>query len=330
MHSLQQLLAFAGTAKHRSFARAARAQGCAPSTLAKSVLRLERSLGVKLFHRTTRQVALTPDGEQLYARCQRVLAEVEDLQTVAAGTRSQVSGTLRIDMPVSYGRRVVVPLLARLAQQHPSLEFDLRLSDTQIDVIKEGVDLAIRIGELQDSSLVARRFASQTLKLCASPAYLERAGRPRTLDDLRSREAVAFRMPSTGRDRPWQFLRRGEGVSIPVRSRLRIGDGDAMVQAAINGTGLIQVPDYIAEDALARGELVELLPTLRPPPMPISAVYPSQRLLPPRVRVVLDALSALSGDTPLSPPSAPRSGSGSRPCRRPRSARRTSCRNPSG
>ncbi|MGH8518441.1 MAG: LysR family transcriptional regulator, partial [Panacagrimonas sp.] len=126
MHTLQQLLSFAETAKHHSFARAAHGLGCAPSTLAKSVLRLEHSLGVKLFHRTTRQVTLTPDGERLFARCQRVLAEVEDLQAVAAGTRDQVGGALRIDMPSSFGRRFVVPLLAQLAQRHPALEFDLR------------------------------------------------------------------------------------------------------------------------------------------------------------------------------------------------------------
>lgn len=294
MSSLQQFFAFAETAKHQSFARAAHGMGCAPSTLAKSVMRLEQSLGVKLFHRTTRQVNLTPDGERLYARCQRVLAEVEDLQSLAAGTRTGVSGSLRIDMPVTFGRRIVLPVLAQLAELHPALEFDLRLSDAQIDIVKEGVDLAIRIGELQDSTMVARRFATQTLKLCASPAYIERHGRPRTVAELASHAAVTFRMPSTGRDRPWQFSRRGEVISLPMQSRVRIGDGEAMVQAAINGMGLIQVPDYIAEDALARGELVELLPTMRPPPMPISAVYPSQRLLPPRVRVVVDALVELS------------------------------------
>lgn len=294
MHTLQQLLSFAETAKHRSFARAAHTLGCAPSTLAKAVVRLERELGVKLFHRTTRQVSLTPDGEQLYARCQRVLAEVEDLQAVAAGTRSQVGGALRIDMPLTFGRRTIVPLLAQLAQQHPALEFDLRLTDTQIDVVKEGVDLAIRIGALQDSSLVARQIATQTLKLCASPAHLERHGRPRTIADLQAHPAIAFRMPGSGKERPWQFSRRGELISVPVPGRVRVSDGEAMVQAAVHGMGLVQVPDYIAQDALARGELVELLSSLRPPPMPISAVYPSQRLLPPRVRVVLEALAGLS------------------------------------
>lgn len=294
MHTLQQLLSFAETAKHRSFARAAHGLGYAPSTLAKSVMRLERSLGVKLFHRTTRQVTLTPDGEALYARCQRVLAEVEDLQAAAAGTRSQVCGSLRIDMPSTFGRKVVIPLLARLAQQHPALEFDIRLSDAHIDIVKEGVDLTIRIGELHDSGLVARRFCTQTLKLCASPAHIERHGRPRSLAELASHPAVAFRMPGTGRDRPWQFSRNGTPISQPVHGRVRIGEGEAMVEAAIGGMGVIQVPDYIAQDALDRGDLVELLPTMRPPAMPISAVYASQRLLPPRVRVVLEALSELA------------------------------------
>ena len=294
MSSLQQFVAFAETAKHRSFARAAKGLGCAPSTLAKSVLRLEQSLGVKLFHRTTRQVSLTPDGEALYERCQRVLAEVESLQAAAAGTRTLISGPVRIDMPVSFGRKVVIPVLARLAQQHPGLELDLRLSDSQIDLIKEGVDIAIRIGDLRDSAMVARPFAFQTLKLCASPAYLDRRGKPETLADLASHDAIVFRMPGTGRDRAWQLSQHHKTIEVPVQSRLRLSEGEAMVQAAVHGMGVIQVPDYIAEDALACGALVELLPSMRPAPMPISAVYPSKRLLPLRIRVVVKALCGLA------------------------------------
>jgi LysR family transcriptional regulator for bpeEF and oprC len=296
MQSLPQLLAFAEAAKHQSFARAARGLGCAPSTLAKSVLRLERSLGVKLFHRTTRQVSLTADGQNLYARCQRVLAELEELQATAASTRDRVGGSLRIDMPTSFGRRVVLPVLMQLAQDHPALEFDLRFSDVQVDIVKEGVDLAIRIGPLQDSTLVARPIATQTLRLCASPAYLEKNGRPKGIADLDSHPALLFRMPGTGRDRPWQFSVRGEIVELHRRGRMRFSEGEAMVQAAIDGLGLIQVPDYLVDAALASGTLAELLPRLRPPPMPISAVYPSQRLLPPRVRTVLDALSGIQQD----------------------------------
>jgi DNA-binding transcriptional LysR family regulator len=291
VQGLQQFLAFTETAKHGSFAAAAREVGTASSTLAKAVLRLEASLGVKLFHRTTRQVTLTPDGERLFHRCQRVLAEIEDLHADAAGTRASATGLLRIDMPIVFGRRVILPLLARLQQQHPGLELDLRLQDGYVDLVKDGIDLAIRVGALQDSSLVARRFASQTLLLVAGPGYLAQHGHPTSLRALAQHRAIVFRMPTTGRDRPWQFLQRGRAVTLHPASHMRLNDGEGMVQAAMLGQGIAQLPDYMVMDELADGRLVELLPSLRPAAMPISAVYPSQRLLPPRVRVVLEALT---------------------------------------
>lgn len=293
MQGLQQFLAFTETAKHGSFAAAARESGSAPSTLAKAVMRLEQSLGVKLFHRTTRQVTLTPDGERLYHRCQRVLAEIEDLHADAAGTRAAVTGTLRVDMPIVFGRRVILPLLARLKQQHPGLELDLRLQDGYVDLIKDGIDLAIRVGALQDSSLVARRFASQTLLLVASPAYLEQQGNPGSLRALAQHRAIVFRMPTSGRDRPWQFVQRGHAVMMHPRGELRLNDGEAMVHTALLGLGLAQLPNYMVMDELGDGRLVEVLPSLRPGATPISAVYPSQRLLPPRESVALEALSTL-------------------------------------
>ena len=293
MQGFQPFVAFAGTARHGSFASAARELGTAPSTLAKAVSRLEAQLGVKLFHRTTRQVQLTADGERLFRRCQRVLAEIEDLQAEAAGTRAAPSGTLRIDAPIVWGRRVLLPLLSRLVQRHPALQLDLRLQDVYIDLVKEGVDLAIRAGALADSSLVAKRFTSQTLVLCASPAYLEAHGTPRTIDQLGGHAAVVFRVPTTGRSRPWQLRTRGQPVELQPASRVQINDGEGLVAAACQGLGLTQVPDYMVSDPIARGDLVEVLPSCRPAPMPISAVYPSGRLVPPRVRLVLEALDEL-------------------------------------
>ena len=209
MHGLQQYVAFAETARHGSFASAARALGTVPSTLAKAVARLEAELGVRLFHRTTRQVTLTPDGERLYAHCQRLLAEVEDLRAEAAGTRMEPSGTLRVNLPICYGKQVVMPVLARLVQRHPVLRLDVRLQDGLVDLVQEGIDLAVRVGRLEDSSLVARRIDWQVLVLCASPAYLAACGVPGDVAALAAHAAIAFRMPSTGRSRPWQF-REGE------------------------------------------------------------------------------------------------------------------------
>lgn len=296
MKGLQQFVAFAQTAKLGNFAAASRELGVAPSTLAKSVARLEVGLGVKLFHRTTRQVRLTPDGERLYQRCQRVLSEIDELQAEAAGTRAIASGLLKVDAPVVWGMRKLVPMLGRLTREHPGLQLEVRLNDAYADLVRDGIDLAVRIGHLQDSSLVARRIDGQSMVLCASPRYIEEHGMPRRLDDLQRHAAVVFRLPSSGRNRPWQFSRRGGGtVELNPASRVRVNDGQGIVAALCEGIGICQVPGYMVTDELASGRLVELLPSLRPPPLPISLVYPSGRLVPARVRVAIEALGAMAG-----------------------------------
>lgn len=293
MHGLQQLLAFAETAKHGGFAAAAREQGQAPSTLAKAVARLERQLGVKLFHRSTREVRLTPDGERLFRRCQRVLAELDDLRAEASGTRAAPTGVLRVTAPVDYGKRHVLPRLIELQRRHPGLRLDMRLSDTQIDLVRDGIDLAVRIGALPDSTLVARRVDQQQPLLCATPGYLAEHGAPRRLDELAGHAAIVFRLPTTGRDRPWQFRQRGVPVELHPEPVLRAYESEGLLVALKSGVGLCQIPDLMVEGELARGELVEVLPSCRPEPMPIHLVYPSGRLVPARVRVAIDALDSL-------------------------------------
>jgi DNA-binding transcriptional LysR family regulator len=293
MQGFQQFLAFAETAKHGSFAAAARELGGAPSTVAKAVARLEAALRVKLFHRTTRQVSLTPDGERLFQRCQRVLAELDELEADAAGARAEVAGTLRVDLPIVYGRQLVMPVLAALQRQHPKLQLDVRLQDGYADLVRDGIDLAVRVGALQDSTLVARRFDRQALVLCASPRYLAERGTPHSVDDLKSHTAVVFRLPTSGRNRPWRLRQRERAVELQPGAAVRINDGEGMVAAARLGMGLVQLPNYLVDGELRRGELVEVLPSCRPEAEPISAVYPSGRLVPARVRVLLEALKPL-------------------------------------
>lgn len=292
-HSLQQMAAFAETARHGSFAAAARELGSAPSTLAKAVARLEESLQLKLFHRTTRQVSLTPDGERLYGRCERLLAEFEALQAEASGARDEPSGLLRVDLPIILGRESILPMLARLAARHPQLQLDVRLQDSYADLVKEGIDVAVRVGALKDSSLVAQRFASQAMVLVASRDYLRRNGTPRRLEDLSAHTALLFRMPSTGRDRPWRLRQGGREVELHPASRIRINDGDGLVAAVRLGLGIAQLPEYFLRRELAGGEVVEVLKSLRPPPLPISAVYPGARLVPARVRAFLRELRSV-------------------------------------
>ena len=183
-------------------------------------------------------------------------------------------------MPVFYGMRFVLPLLAGLQRQHPQLQIDVRLSDAQVDLVR-------------DSTLVARRVDRQQLVLCASPAYLATHGTPRRMEELAAHAAVVFRLPTSGRDRPWQLRQRGTQIELTPRPALRIDDGEGLVEALKLGMGLCQLPDMMVQAELARGDLVELLPSCRPEPMPIHIVYPSGRLLPQRVRVAIDALAAL-------------------------------------
>jgi LysR family transcriptional regulator, regulator for bpeEF and oprC len=293
MKGVQQFIAFAQTARRGSFAAAARDLGGSPSTLAKSVARLEASLGVKLFHRTTRQVSLTADGERLFHRCERVLAEIEDLQADAAGTRTAPGGTLRVDVPIYYGRHFVLPLLAALQREHPALTLEVRLQDGFADLVRDGIDLAVRIGTLRDSSLVARRIDAQRLVMVASPSYLRQHGTPTRLEHLSAHKAVAFRLPSSGRSRPWQLRQGRRAIEMSAVPAVQLSDTEALGAAARLGMGLCQVPDYVVQDDLASGDLVEVLAALQPEPMPISAVVPSGRLVPPRVRVALALLETL-------------------------------------
>lgn len=292
-HSLQQMAAFAETARHGSFAAAARELGSAPSTLAKAVARLEASLQVKLFHRTTRQVSLTPDGERLYGRCERLLADLEALQAEASGTREEPAGLLRVDLPIVMGLEFVLPVLARMAQRHPRLELDVRLQDGYADLVKEGIDVALRLGPLKDSTLVAQRVASQSMVLVASRAWIARNGTPRRLEDLDVHEALVFRMPTSGRDRPWHFRQGGKDVELHPPARIRINDGEGLVAAVRLGLGIAQLPEYFVRRELASGEVVEVLKSLRPAVMPVLAVYPGARLVPARVRAFLQELKTI-------------------------------------
>lgn len=292
MSGFSEFMAFAVAARHASFARAGRELGITASTVAKRILRLEERLGIKLFHRTTRQVTLTSDGEALFARCAKVLADIDEIESLAAGTSGEPRGQLRISMPITYGKRVVMPRLARLLSQHPGLQLDMRLTDSFCDLIKDGMDAAVRVGELDDSRLAAKRIDWQRLVLCASPAYLRQRGKPAHPDHLEQHTFVLFRNPTSGRERPVQLQIDGRLRDFHPIARALINDGEGMVEAARNDAGLAQVPRFMADDALADGSLVEVLAAYAPPAQPISLVWPGNRLLPARMRLLIETLSS--------------------------------------
>lgn len=292
MASLDLIASFVAAGRLSSFAGAARELGLSASAVAKNVARLEADLRVRLFHRTTRQVRLTQDGEALLDRCRRILEDVDALGALTSQSTGALTGTLRIDVPVTYGKQVVLPVLSHLMRRHPELRVDVRFSDRFADLVKEGLDAAIRIGDMSDSGLVARRFDEQHIVTCASPAYLARHDAPQRPDDVLRHKCIVFRLPSSGRDRRWSYRQGKHEVTFTPDAVLRLGDGEAMVQAAVTGLGITQVPSYMAEQALKRGRLVEVLARYRPDPEPIALVYPSRQHVPARVRAFGDALAA--------------------------------------
>lgn len=252
MSGFSQFLAFACAARNGSFAAAARELGVTPSTVAKRIVRLEEQPGLKLFHRTTRQVTLTSDGEALFARCEKILADIDELEALAAGASGEPRGELRINAPITFGKRVVLPALARLLLQHPGLTADVRLSDQFCDLVKDGMDAAIRISALDDSRLASRQIGSQQLAVYASQDYLKRHGSPKHPAKLDGHTFILFRNPTSGRDRPVQFVLDGRTIDMHPAHRILLDDGEGMVKAACLGLGLTQVPDYMATDELER------------------------------------------------------------------------------
>jgi DNA-binding transcriptional LysR family regulator len=292
LSSVPLLVAFAEAAKRGSFARAARELHLSPSAVAKSVQRLEQHLKLRLFQRTTRRVTLTQEGAALYERSRRVLEELAELELSAAGAAAAASGVLRVDAPIVYGRQVLVPLAAALAQRHPGLGLDIRLSDRFADVIGEGLDAAIRVGRIADSRLVALPIGEQQLRVYAAPGYFAARKAPRALHELKRHDCVVFRNPSSGRERPWEFRQQGRAVNVQPKARYVVDDGEGLVAAAVAGLGLVQVPDYLAQQAVREGRLRETLAELRPDPVPISLVYASRRNVALRLRALIEALRA--------------------------------------
>jgi LysR family transcriptional regulator for bpeEF and oprC len=290
MSSLRLLVVFSEAARQGSFAAAARELGLSSSAVVKGVARLELSLRVRLFHRTTRRVRLTQEGEALFERCQRILAEMEELERATASIGELVTGVLRIDAPVTYGRQIVLPVLARLASSNPGLEIDLRLSDVYADIINSGLDAVVRAGEIADSQLIAHAFDSTYLGVYGSPAYFERRGRARKPPDLERHDCVRFRVPSTGRHRPWYFRKGERDVSMDPQTRYCVNDGDGLVAAAVHGLGLVQLPHHMVASEVDTGSLEEVLARFRPKPLPISLLYPANRHVPRRLLLLRDAL----------------------------------------
>lgn len=294
MDTLDQYRVFVRIAEMGSFTRAAHALELPRASVSAAIQRLEKDMATRLFHRTTRAVRLTADGTQLLERVRLLLAEAEEISQLFQARHRQIAGRLNVDVPSRIARRLIAPALPSLLRLYPRLKLALGSTDRKIDLVHEGVDCAIRVGSVQESSLVVRPIGHVEMVNCASPAYLREFGTPRTADELATGHwSVGYASPTTGRELPWEVDAGDEVVEMPVPSRVIVNNAESYIACCESGLGLIQVPRFDVQDRLDSGTLVEVMPNHRPASMPVSAVYPHRRQRSRRLGAFVDWFATL-------------------------------------
>ena len=274
---------FARVAALGSFSAAGRALGLSQTGVTKHVAALEARLGTRLLHRTTRRLTLTETGRSYLEACERILSEIAEAEALVGAEGVEAHGTLRLNVPLSFGVREIAPALAAFSAAHPALTIELGLNDRRVDLIEEGWDLAVRIGSLADSGLIARRLASSRLVVCAAPAYLDRHGTPRRPEELKGHNCLGYTLSDAS---GWRF---GD-QAYPVSGTLRAPNGAALVAAAVAGLGLVYQPTFLVAEALRAGTLVALDLGAPCPTLPIHALMPPGRR-PAKTRAFVDYLA---------------------------------------
>jgi len=298
MDRITSMRVFVRAASAGSLSAAARHLGMSPAMATKHVNALEARLGVKLFHRTTRQLSLTEAGSNYLEACQRILPEIDEAEAAATSQRIKATGLLRMNVPLSFGTRFIAPLLPEFSRRHPEVKIELGLSDAQLDLIAGSWDLAIRIGRLTDSPLQSRKLGDTCMMVCAAPDYLNRRGEPRTVAELAQHNCLSYTLSAMQDSKQWAFGIHGE-LRVPVNGDLLANNGDALLAAAVAGQGIIYQPHFIVCEALARGELVVL--ELDRPVVELGGIhvlYPPDRRPPAKVRVMIDYLAEAFEKTP--------------------------------
>jgi len=297
MNQLEQIRVFVELVKAGSATQAAQRLSLAPSAISRRLKELEARLGTELIRRTTRRMNLTDDGRAYYERCVRILEDLEEADSLFARRSCELSGRLRVATPWSFGVAHMVPAITEFMRLHPRVTVDLDMNDRRVDLVAEDFDVAIRIGELEDSSLMARWLAPVSHLVCASPDYFERYGTPQEPEELGRHQGLCYaNLRSPGQ---WLYSdQRGDKHSVKVPIRFRASNGDALCHAAVAGLGVLCEPSFILYRAILEGCLVPVLTQYRWYQMGIHVLYPGTRYLSPRVRGFIDFLSERFGDDP--------------------------------
>jgi LysR family transcriptional regulator for bpeEF and oprC len=292
MDRLQAMRVFARVAELGSFTRAASELGLSRARVSEAISELERALGVRLLHRTTRSVSLSDDGRQYHERVRQILSDVADAEAVLGGSKAKVRGLLRLALPMALARTIVVPALPRFLARHPELALEVRLENRSLHLLEDGVDCALSYGLPADAGLVAQSILSTHLSTCAAPAYLERRGVPREPRELAQHECIPFLALDSARPAPWSFLHGGLPQSYEPRGQIGFNSMEACVEAAVAGLGVTQVLSSLVQPMLAKRRLRGLLAAHAAPGPSIYLVYPPHRQTSPRLRALLGFLRA--------------------------------------
>jgi len=276
---------FVYVAENESFTLASKKMAISTAQVSRQISALEKRLNIKLFYRTTRKVSLTEEGRVFYQHCRSVLDGLEAAERAITNLQSKPQGKIKLSAPVTYGEQQILPLVNDFIKQYSDVEVTAYLSNQQIDLVEEGYDLAIRLGKLSDSSMMARKLSKRTNYVCASPAYLNQHGIPHSLSELNQHSCLL------GTIDHWRFRESDKEKSIRVTGRLRYNSGQGLVDAALKGLGIVQLPDYYVEHYLQSGELVTLLDNYQVPDEGIWAIYPQNRHLSPKIRLLVDYLA---------------------------------------
>lgn len=282
MHRWEGVNEFVAVAETESFTRAAKRLDVSTAQVSRQISALEARLSTRLFYRTTRRVSTTEAGQIYYQHCRQILDALEQAERSMTNMQLVPQGRLRLTAPVTYGEKSIAPLVNDFVLRYPELDVEMKLTNQQLDLVAEGYDLAVRLGKLDDSSLIARRLASRTLYVCASPAYLAVHGTPHSLSELEQHNCLQGNLGY------WRFQDAGHPRNVRIRGNVRCDSGRALLDAALKGVGIVQLPDYYVGPALEAGTLIPLLTHYQEDDDGIWAVYPHNRHLSPKVRMLLD------------------------------------------
>ncbi|MBL0422506.1 LysR family transcriptional regulator [Ramlibacter sp. AW1] len=296
MDKCQEMRVFTAVVDAGSFVAAADGLGMSKAAVSRYVSDLEQRLGARLLHRTTRKLSLTAEGEVFLARSRDILASIEDSEAEISTRSHTASGLLKVSVPVSFGIQHLAPLWSDFVRAHPRVSLDVQLADRIMDLVDEGFDLAVRIARLPDSTLVSRKLASTRLVLCASPKYLQARGAPQLPNELPEHDVIGYSLLAMGDQ--WQFTGPAGPLTVKVRPHIWSNNGDTCVAACLRGAGIQLQPTFLIARELASGDLVEILPQYRSIELGIYAVYPSRKFVMPKVRAVVEFLSARLADAP--------------------------------